>query len=204
MISGHFMFVITQPRMLFTLSIVRFVHCGTVQWNGNMANKGQRWYAYRYLVGKLLCKCPLVRPSGQFPREWTVPKRKTKLARDDARGGLPVLSALNLLTLCYCIVLYYLLIVLKFIGVCKRCGVLFGIEYFLKLWYFSLVYTFGIQLTLCAQPGCQFTIGQKMADGLLKEEPPPRICHLRPSLVPSSFSPHVSGFSQEVEWTEDP
>jgi hypothetical protein len=36
--------------------------------------------------------------------EWTVTKRKMKLARDDVRGGLPVLSALNLLTLCYCIV----------------------------------------------------------------------------------------------------
>jgi len=61
--------------------------------------------------------------------EWTVAKRKMKLARGDVRGGLPILPALNLLTLCYCIVLYYLLlIVLGFIGVCKRCGVLFGIE----------------------------------------------------------------------------
>jgi hypothetical protein len=76
--------------------------------------------------------------------EWTVTKRKMKLARDDVRGGLPVLPALNLLTLyyCYCVVLYYLLlIVLRFIVVCKRCGVLFGIEYFLKFWYFSLMYS---------------------------------------------------------------
>ena len=68
-----------------------------------------------------------------------------KLARDDVRCGLPVLSALNLLTLCSCyfILLYYLLlIVLRLIGVRKRCGVLFGVEYFLKLWwYFSLLYS---------------------------------------------------------------
>lgn len=29
---------ITQPGVLCPLSIVRFVHCITVQWNGNMAS----------------------------------------------------------------------------------------------------------------------------------------------------------------------
>ena len=36
-------------------------------------------------------------------------QKEDETGRDDVRGGLPVLSALNLLTLCYFIVLYYLL-----------------------------------------------------------------------------------------------
>lgn len=67
-ISGYFMFVITQPGIMCPLSIVRFVHCRTVQFNGNMASMGQRWYAYRFLVVKHLCKCALGRPSGTLPR----------------------------------------------------------------------------------------------------------------------------------------
>jgi hypothetical protein len=153
------------------------------------------------LVGKLLDKCPLGRPSGQLPRGrwnwlgicpwWTF-------------GTLSVEPANIMLLLLYCVVLAAV-DCLK-VHRCMqtvRCAVWHRVFF----WSSSTLHwciVCGIQLSLCTQPGCQFAIGHKMADRLRKEELPPRICHLRPSLVPSSFSPHVSGFSQEVEWTEDP
>jgi len=126
--------------------------------------------------------------------EWNVTKRKMKLARDDVCGGLPVLSALNLLTLCYCIVLYYLLlIVLKFIAVWKRCGVPFGIEYFFEalvlfigvyVWHSAGVYVWHSAGFVCA---AWLSVYDRSEDGRRITEGGTSSKNLPSSSLPGSF-----------------